>query len=58
MACRCAGAAQCGRVAVGSKPDGLGRWVGRLVGQRASDLLELEGCWDRCDPVVQTVGCW
>ena len=55
MAWRCAGDARCGRVAVGPEPDGLDSWVGRLVGRRASDLLE--GCWNRCDPVAQAVGC-
>ena len=55
MACRCAGVARRGRVAVGSKPGGLNSWVDRLVGRRASYLLE--GCWGRRDPVVQAVGC-
>ena len=55
MACWRAGAVQRDRAEVGSKPGGLGRWVGRLVGRQASDVLE--GGWNLCDPVVLAIGC-
>ena len=50
----CAGVALSDRATVGSKPGGLDSWVGRLVGRRASDVLE--GGWIRCEPVAQKVG--
>ena len=43
------------RRVAGSEPGGRDSWVGRLVGWRASDVLE--GGWNLCDPVVQAIGC-